>query len=59
MKGFSKFYDLMFKRTAVAEIGTHKMQSGREDTLKNSFLNLEKMPLKRMECFRLLFDRLA
>ena len=26
---------------------------------KNLFLNLEKMPQKRMECFRLLFDRLA
>ena len=31
-----------------------KMQSGCEDTL-----NLEKMPLKRMECFRLLFDHLV
>ena len=39
-----------------------KMQSGREDTLDerwNSVLNLEKMPQKRMECFRLLFDHLA
>ena len=41
-----------------------KMQSGREDTLEewyaiNSVLNLEKMPLKRMECFRLLFEHLA
>ena len=35
------------------------MQSGREDTLEeryaNSVLNLERMPQKRMECFRLLF----
>ena len=39
-----------------------KMQSGREDTLYlqyNSVLNLEKMPQKHMECFRLLFDHLA
>ena len=33
-----------------------KMQSGHEDT---SVLNLEKMPQKRMQCFRLLFDHLA
>ena len=41
-----------------------KMQSRCEDTLEkwyaiNSVLNLEKMPQKRMECFRLLFDHLA
>ena len=41
-----------------------KMQSGREDTLedryaKNSVLNLENMPQKRMESFRLLFYHLA
>ena len=41
-----------------------KMQSGHEDTLEERyaikfFLNLEKMPQKRMECFRLLFDHLA
>ena len=41
-----------------------KMQSGREDILEERyaiklFLNLEKMPQKRMECFRLLFDHLA
>ena len=40
------------------------MQSGREDTLKERYviklcLNLEKMPQKRIECFRLLFDHLA
>ena len=39
----------------------HKLKS---DTLEeryaiNSVLNLEKMPQKRMECFRLLFDHLA
>ena len=43
---------------------TSKMQSGRQDTLeermhKNYVLNLEKMPQKRMQCFRLLFDHLA
>ena len=41
-----------------------KMQSGRRDTLEERYairfcLNLEKMPEKRMECFRLLFDDLA
>ena len=42
-----------------------KMQSGCEDTLEerytctNSVLNLEKMPQKCMECFRLLFNHLA
>ena len=41
-----------------------KMQSGREDTLEERYaikfyFKLEKMPEKRMECFRLLFDHLA
>ena len=41
-----------------------KMQSGREDTLEERyaiklFFKLGKMPQKRMECFRLLFDHLA
>ena len=42
-----------------------KMQSGREGTLEERyaikfiFLNLERMPQKSMECFRLLFDHLA
>ena len=41
-----------------------KMQFGREDTLeeryaKKLWFKLGKMPQKRMECFRLLFDHLA
>ena len=41
-----------------------KMQSGREDTLEERYafkfcFKLGKMPQKRMECFRLLFDHLA
>ena len=41
-----------------------KMQSGCEDTLEELYaikfcLKLGKMPQKRMECFRLLFDHLA
>ena len=44
-----------------------KMQSGRQDTLEERYaikqeknvLNLEKMPQKRMECFRQLFDHLV
>ena len=40
------------------------MQSGREGTLKERyaiklFLNLEKLPKKSMQCFRMLFDHLA
>ena len=40
------------------------MQSGREGTLEERYaikfcFKLEKMPEKRMECFRLLFDQLA
>ena len=41
-----------------------KMQSGREDTSEERYaikfcFKLEKMPQKRMECFRLLFDHLV
>ena len=41
-----------------------KLQSGREDTLEERYaikfcFKLGKMPQKRMECFRLLFDHLA
>ena len=41
-----------------------KMQSGREDTLKERYvikfcINLQKMPQKRMECFTLPFDHLV
>ena len=44
--------------------GISKMQSGREDTLKERYaiklyFKLGKMPQKHMECFRLLFDHLA
>ena len=41
-----------------------KMQARRKDTLEERYaikfcLNLETMPQKRMECFRLLFDHIA
>ena len=41
-----------------------KMQSGRDDTLEERYaikfcFKLEKMPQKRMECFRLLLEHLA
>ena len=41
-----------------------KMQSGRADNVEERYaincdLNLDKMPQKRMECFRLLFDHFA
>ena len=66
------FYDFRFKWTATAAIGIHptkiwwisKMQPGREDTLEEQYgikfcFKLWKMPQKRIECFRLLFDHLA
>ena len=76
MRWLTNFYDFSFKWTATAAIGIHltkawlsqlvnfKMQSGREDTLKERYaikfcFKLGKMPQKRMECFRLLFDHLA
>ena len=44
--------------------GIPKMQSGREDTLEERYaiklcFKLEKMPQKRMECFRLILEHLA
>ena len=44
--------------------GISKMQPGRQDTLEERYaikfcFKLGKMPQKRMECFRLLFDHLA
>ena len=73
MRWLTNFYDFRFKWTATAAIGIHptkawlsqlvnlKMQS---DTLEERYaikfcFELGKMPQKRMECFRLLFDHLA
>ena len=64
------FYDFRFKWTATVAIGIHpdyhnwwisKMQwghLGERNAIKICF-KLGKMPQKRMECFRLLFDHLA
>ena len=48
----------------LSQLVNFKMQSGREDTLEERYaikfcFKLGKMPRKRMECFRLLFDHLA
>ena len=68
-----QFYDFRFKWTATAAIGIHPTKAWLSQLVnfKNAIwtwgrticnkivLNLEKMPQKPMECFRLLFDRLA
>ena len=74
MRWLTNFYDFSFKWTATAAIGIHttKAWSSQLVNFKNAiwhfrrkichkivFLNLEKMPQKRMECFRLLFNHLA
>ena len=48
----------------LSQLGNFKMQSGHEDILEERYaikfcFKLGKMPQKRMECFRLLFDHLA
>ena len=68
----TNFYDFSFKWTATAAIGIHPTKAWLSQlvnfkkaiwhfwrTICNCVLNLEKMPKKRMECFRLLFDHLA
>ena len=73
MRWLTNFYDFRFKSTDTAGIGIHrtKAQLSQLENFKNAIwhfrrticnkivLNLEKMPQKRMECFRLLFDHLA
>ena len=61
MRWLTNSYDFTFKWTATAGIGIHPTQAWLSQlvNLKNSVLNLEKMPQKRMECFRLLFNHLA
>ena len=48
----------------LSQLVNLKMQSGREDTLEEQYVmkfcfKIGKMPQKRLECFRLLFDHLA
>ena len=73
MRWLTNFYDFRFKWTATAAIGIHPTKSWLSQLVnfKNAIwileeryavkfcLNLEKMPEKCMECFRLLFDHLA
>ena len=72
MRWLTNFYDFRFKWTATAAIGIHPTKAwlSRLGNFKNAIrhfrrttcnkiLNFEKMPQKRMECFRLFFDYLA
>ena len=75
MRWLTNFYDFRFKWTATSWIGIHPTKAWllqvnfknviwtwghfRRTICNKIVLNLEKMPQKRMECFRLLFDHLA
>ena len=73
MRWLTNFYDFRFKSTATAAIGVHPTKAWLSPlvnfknaiwhfrkTICNKFcLNLEKMPQKRIECFRLLLEYLA
>ena len=73
MRWLNIFYDFRFKWTATAGIGIHPTKAwlSKLVNFKNAIWHLEeryarkfcfkfwKMPQKRMECFRLLFDHLA
>ena len=73
LRWLTNFYDFKFKWTATAAIGIHPTKAWLSQLVnfKNAIwhlrrticnkivLNLKKMPQKRMECSRLLFDHLA
>ena len=73
MRWLTNFYDFSFKWTPIAGIGIHptKVWLSQLVNFKNAIwtweeryaikfcFKLGKMPQKRMECFRLLFDHLA
>ena len=73
MRWLTNFYDFRFKCTATSAIGIHLTKAWlsqlvnfkiaiwdvRRTICNKIVLNLEKIPQKRMECFRLLFDLLA
>ena len=72
MRWLTNFYDFKFKETATAAIWIRptKVWLSQQGNFKNAIwtwgghfrrtiLDLDKMPLKRMECFRLLWDYLA
>ena len=73
MRWLTNFYDSRSKWTATAEIGIHPTKAWLSQLVnfKNAIwhfrrticnkivLNLEKIPQKHMECFRLLFNHLA
>ena len=73
MRWLSNCYDFRFKWTATSAIGIHPTKAWlsllvnfknaiwhlRRTICNKCVLNLEKLPQKRMECSRLLFDHLA
>ena len=64
MRWLTNFYDFRFKWIATAAIGIHPTKAWLSQLVnfKNAIWtweHLEKMPPKRMECFRLLFDHLS
>ena len=65
MNSYSMKLEYTLRKPDCHSWGISKMQSGREDTLEERyaikfyFKHLGKMPQKRMECFRLLFNHLA
>ena len=73
MRWLASFYDFRFKWTVTAGIGIHPtktwlsqlvnfknaMRTLKRMICKKIVLNMEKMPQKRMECFRLLLEHLA
>ena len=64
MRWLTNFYDFRFKWTATTAIGIHPTEAWLSQLVnfKNAiwhFRTTIKMPQKRMECFRLLFDHLA
>ena len=72
MRWLANFYDFSFKWKATAAIGIHPTKAWLLQLVNfknaiwhlrrmicNCVLNLEKMPQKHMECFRLLFNHIA
>ena len=61
MNSYSSNWNTPYKSLIVTagEFQKCNLDARKNDMQKNSVLNLEKMPEKRMECFRLLFDHLA
>ena len=59
MRWLANFYDFSFKWTATAAIGIHPTKARLSQLVNFKNPNLEKVPQKCMECFRLLLEHLA